>query len=171
MDPPGRHARLDPLEPQRTVLAWMLSHDLSDSVDRVGEQDVLGHRAEVVVDQHPDRVRLAARMSRLEEHGAGVIENVLPHHGRPGDLRLAYVADPAQHLLARGGVAAGGQLGGPQSELTVIDAFDDAESRPGTAATEPSDCLDQRLAQDEAVVGRSGLLKRQRVPLVPEHAQ
>ena len=100
VDAAGGHSGLDPLDLDIAVRRRMLAHDLSHKVNRIREQDVLRHPAEVVVDQHPDGMRLTVRMAGLEEHGAGVVEYVLAHHRRVGYHDLPKLRRPCREGVA-----------------------------------------------------------------------
>jgi hypothetical protein len=94
MDLCRRGRRLDPIQPELTSLGRIPAHDLGHAINRVSQQDVLGHHPKVVVDVDPNRVSVTRRMPSLQEHREAIIEDVVTHHRRRRDHRLAHARQP-----------------------------------------------------------------------------
>lgn len=93
-------------------------------------------------------------MASLEKHRRGVVEDVLTHHRRAGDLGLPELSDPARQRLACGIRQPVCQLTGARAKLAIVHHGDDRKRYPRPSATEPRDRLDQRIAENEAVFVR-----------------
>jgi len=144
--------RIDLLEPQLAIVARVPAHNVCNPIDRVGEQDVLRHHAEVVVDIHAHRVRFTCLMACLEEHGEAIVEDVLAHHCRRRDLRVPHVAQPGRTPLLSVVRQALGELVRQTTELGVIRRSDDHQRRPRPSAARPRDRLHQRATVDQRVI-------------------
>ena len=145
------------------------THRARDLLDRLGQQDVLGQPAEVAVNQHADRHRLAIGMLALEQDRAGVVEHRLAHHRGADDLRLADLLDPPRDAGRRR--RAGEQLRRQGAQLAVVELRDRRQRDRRGGIVEGRQPGDKRLAEQQRGIDLERVRERQSMPLLAEGAE